>query len=215
MFAWASAPYQSALEQAVQRREKMVTPSEILVVDDDVPSLAGLLSLLRNLGYRSTGAAEVEGALALLDAFPFDVLIADVHLLGESGFKMIRRAREVQPAITVIAITDFPDPAVEEEVTKLDAIFMRKPLDVGTAPGHPFGESDKRPQAAAMEPQARRRRIWCAVRGRGGENRRRQLRRISSGDVIAARSLEVFQHQHGPAAVRLHRQRRPRVGEPS
>ena len=108
----------------------MVTPSEILVVDDDAPSLAGLLSLLRNLGYRSTGAADVEGAFALLDAFPFDVLITDVHLHGESGFKLIRRAREVQPAITVIAITDFPDPAVEEEVTKLDAIFMRKPLDV-------------------------------------------------------------------------------------
>lgn len=108
----------------------MVTPSEILVVDDDAPSLAGLLSLLRNLGYRSTGAANVEGAIALLDAFPFDVLIADVHLHGEGGFKMIRRAREVQPAITVIATSDLPDPAVEQEVAKLDAIFMLKPLDV-------------------------------------------------------------------------------------
>ena len=49
----------------------MTTPSEILVVDDDVPSLAGLLSLLRNLGYRTTGAANVEGGYAMLDAFPF------------------------------------------------------------------------------------------------------------------------------------------------
>ena len=108
----------------------MTTPSEILVVDDDVPSLAGLLSLLRNLGYRSTGAADVVGGCALLDAFPFDVLITDIRLHGESGLKLIRRAREVQPAIAVIAITGFPDPVVEKEVAKLDAIFMRKPLDV-------------------------------------------------------------------------------------
>lgn len=108
----------------------MVTPSEILVVDDDVPSLAGLLSLLRNLGYRSTGAADVEGGSALLDAFPFDVLITDIRLHGESGVKLIRRAREVQPAITVIAISGVPDLVVEQEVAKLDAIFMRKPLDV-------------------------------------------------------------------------------------
>jgi CheY-like chemotaxis protein len=108
----------------------MSTPSEILVVDDDVPSLAGLLSLLRNLGYRSTGAADVVGGCALLDAFPFDVLITDIRLHGESGFKLIRRAREVQPAIAVIAISGFPDPAVEKEVEKLDTIFMRKPLDI-------------------------------------------------------------------------------------
>jgi CheY-like chemotaxis protein len=108
----------------------MTTPSEILVVDDDVPSLAGLLSLLRNLGYRTTGAANYEGGYAMLDAFPFDVLITDIRLHGESGLKLIRRAREVQPAMAVIAITGYPDPAVEQEVAKLDAIFMRKPLDI-------------------------------------------------------------------------------------
>ena len=108
----------------------MTTPSEILVVDDDVSSLAGLLSLLRNLGYRTTGAASVEGGYAMLDAFPFDVLITDIRLHGESGLKLIRRAREVQPSMTVIAITGFPDAAVEQEAIDLGAMFMRKPIDV-------------------------------------------------------------------------------------
>lgn len=108
----------------------MTTPSEILVVDDDVASLAGLLSLLRNLGYRTTGAADVVGGCALLDAFPFDVLITDIRLHGESGLKLIRRAREVQPAMAVIAITGYHDPAVEKEVVRLEAIYMRKPLDL-------------------------------------------------------------------------------------
>lgn len=108
----------------------MTTPSEILVVDDDVPSLAGLLSLLRNLGYRATGAADVVGATALLDAFPFDMLVTDLLLPGESGLKLIRRAREVQPAIAIIAITGFPDHAVEQEISRLDAIYLQKPVDV-------------------------------------------------------------------------------------
>jgi CheY-like chemotaxis protein len=108
----------------------MTTPSEILVVDDDVPSLSGLLALLRNLGYRSTGAADVVGGCALLEAFPFDMLITDIRLHGESGLKLIRRAREVRPSTSIIAITGYHDPAIEAEVALLNAIYMRKPLDI-------------------------------------------------------------------------------------
>src|SRR5688500_12167832 len=108
----------------------MTTPSEILVVDDDVPSLGSLLRLLRNLGYRTTGAVNIEGGYAMLQAFPFDVLITDIRLHGASGVKLIRRACEVQPTISVIAITSFPDSAVEQEVINLGAIVMRKPIDV-------------------------------------------------------------------------------------
>ena len=108
----------------------MSTPSEILVVDADVSSLSGLLSLLRNLGYRTTGAADVFGACALLEAFPFDMLITDVRLHGESGVKLIRRAREVRPAISIIAVSGAPDPAIERQVAQLNAIYMRKPLDM-------------------------------------------------------------------------------------
>ena len=108
----------------------MSTPSEILVVDDDVPSLSGLLSLLRNLGYRTTGAADVVGGSALLEAFPFDLLITEIRLHGESGLKLIRRAREVRPAIAVIAMTGDSDPAVEKQIEDLNAIYMRKPLDL-------------------------------------------------------------------------------------
>jgi CheY-like chemotaxis protein len=108
----------------------MSTPSGILVVDDDVASLGGLLTLLRNLGYRATGAADVVGGCALLEAFPFDLLITDIRLHGESGLKLIRRAREVQPVIAIVAITGFPDPASEKEIQRLGAIYMRKPLDL-------------------------------------------------------------------------------------
>src|SRR5215208_865615 len=93
----------SPLRGDCMRDEHMSTPSEILVVDDDVSSLTGLLSLLRNLGYRTTGAVDVVGGCALLEAFPFDMLITDIQLHRESGLKLIRRAREVRPAIAIVA----------------------------------------------------------------------------------------------------------------
>jgi CheY-like chemotaxis protein len=136
----------------------MTTPSEILVVDDDVPSLAGLLSLLRNLGYRTTGAANVEGGYAMLDAFPFDVLITDIRLHGESGVKLIQHAQLVQPAIAIIAITGFPDAVVEQDVINLGAIFMRKPLDVRSL----------RDILAERVASGRRQRRWNRKRVAGG-----------------------------------------------
>jgi CheY-like chemotaxis protein len=108
----------------------MNTPSEILVVDDNVSALSGLLSLLRNLGYRTTGAADLFGACALLDAFPFNMLITDIRLHGESGIKLIRHARRVRPAIAIIAMTGSPDPDIENTISQLNAIYMRKPIDV-------------------------------------------------------------------------------------
>ena len=108
----------------------MSTPSGILVVDDDVAALSGLLTLLRNLGYRATGAADVTGGCGLLDAFPFDLLITDVRLHRESLLRLIRRARAVQPAMGIIAITGVPDPSIEKEIEDAGAIFMRKPLDL-------------------------------------------------------------------------------------
>ena len=110
----------------------MSTPSEILVVDADVASLTGLVSLLRNLGYRATGAANVDGGCALVEAFPFDMLIADLGLHGESSrvLKLIKRARQVRPAIAIVATSAVRDPAAEREIAQRAATYMRKPLDL-------------------------------------------------------------------------------------
>jgi CheY-like chemotaxis protein len=108
----------------------MSTPSEILVVDADVSSLTGLLSLLRNLGYRTTGAADIVGACALIDAFSFDMLITDVRLHDESSLKLMRHARRVRPAIAIVAISGHVDTTAERYIEQIHATYMRKPLDV-------------------------------------------------------------------------------------
>jgi CheY-like chemotaxis protein len=107
----------------------METSGGILVVDDDVETLRGLLELLRNAGYRAAGAADLDAALHLVQAISFDLLITNLRVKADSDLRLIRLAREEQPALAVVALTGFPDPAVEAEVNRLGATYSLKPMD--------------------------------------------------------------------------------------
>ena len=105
-------------------------PWGILVVDDDAVTLRALLDLLRHSGYSAAGAAHLEAAMSLVRVIPFDLLIADLRLRSDSGLKVIRLAREQQPAMGLIAITAVPDSAVEQECIQLGVTYLRKPLNM-------------------------------------------------------------------------------------
>ena len=107
----------------------METSGGILVVDDDVETLRGLLELLRNAGYRAAGAADLDAALHLVQSISFDLLIADTRLSADSGLRLIRLARAEQPAMAVVVLADFPEPAVEAELNRLGATYRLKPMD--------------------------------------------------------------------------------------
>ena len=107
----------------------METSGGILVVDDDVDTLRGLLELLRSAGYRAAGAADPDAALHLVQTISFDLLIADIRLKAESGLRLIRRARREQPGIALVALTGSPDPEVEAEISRLGGTCSPKPMD--------------------------------------------------------------------------------------
>ena len=107
----------------------MSTSGGILIVDDDVEALRGLLELLRNAGFRAAGAADGEAALHLVQKISFDLLIANIRVKADSDLRLIRLARAEQPAMAVVALTGFPDPAVEAEVNRLGATYSLKPMD--------------------------------------------------------------------------------------
>jgi CheY-like chemotaxis protein len=107
----------------------MQTAGGILVVDEDVETLRGFLQLLRKAGYRAAGAADLDAALHLVQAISFDLMIAEIRLRAESGLRLIRLVRTEQPALVVVALTDFPDPAVEAEVNRLGATYSLNPMD--------------------------------------------------------------------------------------
>ena len=108
----------------------MASPSEILVVDDRVASLASLLSVLRTPGYTCTSALEFSDALALAQASRYDLLIVGIPLEGESGLAFVRRVRAACPDLGIVVINDSIDPAIVGEISRLDAVLIRLPADL-------------------------------------------------------------------------------------
>jgi DNA-binding response OmpR family regulator len=100
----------------------------ILVVDDDVVSLSALLELLRDDGFRATGAATLEAALRLQAVFLFDLLIVDLRLGRANGLDLVARARHEQSALPAIVLSDTSDVTAERESRLLGADYLVKPV---------------------------------------------------------------------------------------
>ncbi len=61
-------------------REEAPSPPHLLVVEADLLARRALLRLLEQDGYTATGVASLEEALIAVDAAPFDLLLADLHV---------------------------------------------------------------------------------------------------------------------------------------
>jgi DNA-binding NtrC family response regulator len=79
----------------------------ILVVDDEPDMVETCTRLLRRAGYRILGTTDAERALALLESERPDLLLTDLKMPGIDGLELMRRARDLDPALPVIVITAF------------------------------------------------------------------------------------------------------------
>jgi DNA-binding response OmpR family regulator len=100
----------------------------ILVVDDDVVSLSALLEMLRDDGFRATGAATLEAALRLQAVFLFDFLIVDLRLGRANALDLVARARREQSALPVIVLSGSLDVTAEMESRLLGADYLVRPV---------------------------------------------------------------------------------------
>lgn len=100
----------------------------ILVVDDDVVSLSALLEMLRDEGFRATGAATLEAALRLQTAFLFDLLIVDLRLGRAKALDLVARARREQSNLPVVVLAGSLDVTAEMESRLLGADYLVRPI---------------------------------------------------------------------------------------
>lgn len=78
----------------------------ILVVEDDPTSRMGLASLLIEMGYDVTSAADGDEALNYLySEASCDVILSDVIMPQMSGLELAQRAREARPGIPFVFVT--------------------------------------------------------------------------------------------------------------
>ncbi len=79
----------------------------VLVIDDHQLMIDGIKSILE--GEQDVvfagGVANMEEALAFLEEFPVDVVLADINLPGKSGIEVTREIKNLHPSIQVLALT--------------------------------------------------------------------------------------------------------------
>jgi PAS domain S-box-containing protein len=97
---------------------------QILVVDDEQPTLDLVATVLRHCGARVTTARSADEALLALNAGEHDLLITDIAMPGTDGLTMMVRVHELKPSLPAIALS------ARSDVPRTGfARVLRKPID--------------------------------------------------------------------------------------
>jgi CheY-like chemotaxis protein len=83
--------------------------ARILLVDDNKLGLAARKTVLEELGYRITTAAEGQEALEQFSRSQFDLIITDYRMPKMNGLELINRVRERSADLPIILISGYAD----------------------------------------------------------------------------------------------------------
>lgn len=101
----------------------------ILIVDDEQSVRRLLTTILKGAGYQCTAAENVAMAKRLLAEKPFDLILTDNDMPGESGIQLVRYVKERYPQTAVVMVTIIDDPKQAKEVLQLGVYgYIVKPF---------------------------------------------------------------------------------------
>lgn len=102
--------------------------ARILVVDDDEVIRDTLCELLSQ-DHSCEVADTAEGALAKLEAEPFDLVLTDISMPGLSGMELLKRVLELYPGTPVIMISGLSDEDQAQSLLEQGAFdYLLKPF---------------------------------------------------------------------------------------
>ncbi|WP_448659087.1 response regulator transcription factor [Sphingomonas sp. CJ99] len=108
----------------------MTAGSLIAVIDDDHAIRTGLSSLLRSAGYDVVLFDSAEAFLASPAARTVERVVTDIQMPGMSGIELQSVLRKTRPALPVLIMTAFPEPALRDQALAGGAAcFLSKPFD--------------------------------------------------------------------------------------
>jgi DNA-binding NtrC family response regulator len=104
---------------------------QILVVDDESGIRDFLTEVLTDTGYGVAQASHAADALEQLQDRPFDLMLLDLRMPGESnGMDVLRRARAAWPELQIIVLTAHGTVGNAVEALRLGAFdFLEKPIE--------------------------------------------------------------------------------------
>jgi two-component system, NtrC family, response regulator HydG len=84
-----------------------VSRARVLIVDDEPDMVENCARILRPAGHECLTTTDARRGLVMLESEHPDLLITDLKMPGVDGMELLRRARELDPALPVIVITAF------------------------------------------------------------------------------------------------------------
>jgi len=107
----------------------MDTRSKILVIDDEEIVLDSCIAILSGGNYEILTAENGLRGISLLEEFRPDLIFVDLKMPGISGFEVIEKIQEIDPAIVTIVITGFATINSAVEAMQRGAFdFLPKPF---------------------------------------------------------------------------------------
>jgi two-component system response regulator AtoC len=102
----------------------------VLIVDDEQNLRHMLQTLLKREGYEPVGVASVEGALRELSDRPYDIVITDLRMPGQSGMDLVDQVRQRHLGTTVVVMTAYGSRDIAIEAMKRGAYdYISKPFE--------------------------------------------------------------------------------------
>jgi len=103
----------------------------VLIVDDEADLRELVEITLSRMGIRSTAAATLAEARALVAERPFDLCITDMRLPDGNGVSLVQHIQQHRPQLPVAVLTAFGNAQAAVESLKAGAFdFVSKPVDL-------------------------------------------------------------------------------------
>ncbi len=107
------------------------TPARILLVDDNKLGVVARKSVLEELGYHVTTAADGEEAIERFARGNFDLVITDYKMPKMDGLEFIKRVRQHSPGMPIILISGYAEAlGLVEANTGADMVIQKSANEV-------------------------------------------------------------------------------------
>ncbi len=120
------------VEDASDGGDDLVGGSErIMLVDDELPNLKTIGSILERLGYRVTAVQSGHEALQHFQtsSAPLDLVITDMTMPRMTGFQLAQRLLAIRPDLPIILCTGFSESITRDQVKRAGVRrYLEKPI---------------------------------------------------------------------------------------
>jgi two-component system cell cycle response regulator len=110
--------------------DEKISPTVVLVVDDDEQVRMTLSAIITPLGYHCLIASEGKEAIAVMESTNIDLVLSDIVMPGMDGLELLDYIQQHHRDTDVIIATGYHEKSSYSDVIKAGAIdFIKKPID--------------------------------------------------------------------------------------